>query len=1113
MAQQLAGPDPLADIRRRRALGTTRQQNPAMTRRLPPMRKVTEAECAVLTQDVDKLIQPVGSGVLTVKERDTIMFQQNARELKLPLLIIIRSAISVFSWQEMQDIAPVKVTNPLLTGSGSVNDPRMGVVSLNVACQYCSQIDCPGHYGVIDFGGQIYNPLFIREIISVLTCVCNDCGGLLINEDTVRRVVPGNLSYDKRLAKIEEHCKTVNRCIRTHKTLTGGKVVPCKKNPIYISSDIKKKSEITYKLPKEEGKVAKEQKDEESVPDKPLIKPIKEVYDILDSISTEDAALLGFPEDSHPRNMIMHGILVPPIIARPMVIEGGSPQHDMITHMYATIMRKAKTFSERGSDASRAILYQTVRQLIFKTEGRKLGPHDFLSIIERIQGKKAILREMMMGKRVDYCGRTVIGTEASLRFGELRCPQAWAGTLTRKTPVTDINIEYLNDLQAKGQVSHVILANTNFRKPCGADCSYKLKIGDTAERFFQNGDRTVANRQPTLHRQSMMGFKGVLGPQLTMGLHLSYTSPLNADFDGDEGNMWFPQDYETEAEVEILMNVVHNIMSSEQNRPIMGLVMNSITGAYLLTAPTTRVNDQLFAELMNMISDKGPLETLHYRLTKYGVHPRSGKAVFSALLPPDFTYVTDKVTIYEGILVKGQLTKSNVGASHRSIIQELHKKYRGVRTAQFFTDAAWIINKWIIERGFSVGLLDMTNFVINPKTGKEEDRNEKVLKSELAKLYVELEALGGKMSDPSEEAFRQKKINSISSVAQAIGIRLAGEVLAKNNSIGVMTETGAGTKGDNANIGQIMGAVGQQYYRGLRLKPTLGGGKRLLPVYDDDDTNPEANAFIPVSLYTGLNAPNLFFLQAGGREGLLDTALKTAETGSMQHRMIKGFENIVIGNDGSIRNALGTMFSPIYNSGYDVGELMMVEPKGRTKVASFCDIKSILIDLNVEAGWVPEKMNKNIVSERKAIDTERQKEIKEKVKKEVDTMVKNKIISSRERKKTTTMMEKQANVEKILSTRAPITKKAVVIPYDITETIPVVTLATKITKFEKARLIGIRATQISNNAPPLVEIGDEIDPVSIALMEYEQGALHRMYIRRPYPDGTFDKVRPTLENI
>lgn len=1017
------------------------------------------------------VLAPPTTGVtMNKKERDTIIKETAQREADLPLLTVVRSQISLFSWEQMKSIAGnILVTNTNLTGYGSVMDPRMGVVSLTQACQHCGIIDCPGHYGLIDFRRPIYNPEFIREIVAVLTCVCNDCGGLLVTEDIIKHRGLNRVGFEKRLTEIEKYCKEL-QCLRKKPKIEGGALIPCSKNPVFVTEGIKEKGEITFKIPQQDK--TKATKD-----DPPYMMPMDTVIKILDRISDEDAKLLGFPRGSHPRNMIQHGILVSPVISRPPVNEGGEIHHDQITHMYKDIMSK-EIDSQQGKAGAAAELYNAVKHLIFKTEGKKVGQREFLSIVERIQGKTALLRGLLMGKRNNYCGRTVSGPDPSLRFGQIRIPEIWAPILTAEVKVTDFNIRELTALMDDGKITHYIPKNTGLRKFYSPTYKPTLKVGDKVERWLQNGDRIVINRQPTLHRQSMMAYEVVLGYQLTIGLHLSYTTPMNNDFDGDENNAWTPRDFQVVAEAELLMNVKHNTMSSEQNRPIMGWVMNCISGAYLLTHPDTRINDDLFAELLTLVTHTEDIDTLYPRLLKYGVHPRSGQAIFSAMLPSDFCYNHKGVVIAEGVLVSGRIKKAHIGAAHRSIIQELHKQYGDQRTADFFTDGPWVINKWLVERGFSVGLRDMIDFRFDDE-GHEYDHNTRVLKEELTKIYVQLDALGNKLDDPIEEEYRQRQIVSLVNIAQGIGMRLAKDLLKGDNSIGVMSDQGGGAKGDVVNIGQMMGSVGQQFYRGRRLAPALSGGHRLLPTFDMDDTNPEANAFIPVSFFTGLSPENLFFLQAGGREGILDTALKTADTGAMQHRMIKAFENIIIGPDGSVRNTVGTMFSPMYNSGFDIGEMLAVETLGKPDFSSFIDISAIANEANIKRGWVPEDVNAKITTTRAKV---------------------------LEGLKPDTILKMPANyVKQPLITDTQIT-------YDITQEVPVAISSHKITRFERSRIIGTRAMQLSNNAPPLVDIGTETDPVNIAMKEYAAGVLD-LFIVRKFADGSHTTLKPSLDNI
>jgi DNA-directed RNA polymerase II subunit RPB1 len=1012
---------------------------------------------------------------LSRKDRLELLTSTSEKQDMLPLLMITKSVISVFSWDEMQKIAgPIRITNSDLSGVGSVNDPRMGGVSvrLPVKCSYCKQIDCTGHYGLIEFSRPIYNPMFIRDVVSILTCVCNDCGGLLITEDIIRQKGWHLLPTDKRSAEIEEYCKEVNKCLRHNPQIGNGFILPCDSNPVFMIKDLRDKGEITFKRPENGSK--KVNKDDKIYP-----MTITTVINILNRISDEDARLIGFSIGSHPRNLIMYGCLVIPTIARPPLYEGNVRREDKLTRMYVGIVKKVEAIKSGKNPLGKNFvneLYTIMKELIYKNENNNnsVGIKEFQSIIERIQGKEALIRGLSMGKRGNYCGRTVAGPDSSLEFGQIRLPSVWAQLLTKRITVAKFNIKYLQDLFDKGQVEYKISSKTGLREYIANRPSYKLKIGDIVERWLQNNDRVIINRQPTLHRQSKMGYRVVLGKELTIGLHLSYTTPMNCDFDGDENNAWLPRHFEVEAETEILLNVKSNIMSSEHNRPVMGLVMNSITSVYLMTKQNNFISPALFDELSKLITNvnsKKYSESINERLIKWGISKNSGNAIFSLMLPPNFYYNQKGILIINGILISGKLKKSSIGASHRSIIQDLYKKYGSSLTSEFFTNASWILNKWLMERGFSVGLLDMINLYLD-KDNKEVDRNTEVLKTELANIYNKLETLAIKLDDPIEESFRQKQITNLSNVTTGIGIKLADDALTPDNSIAVMTEKGAGTKGAVANIGQMMGAVGQQFLYSKRILPSITNKKRTLPTFEENDTNPEAYGFIPTSFFTGLNPESLFFLQAGGRPSLLDTALKTQDTGSMQHKMTKAFENIVISYDGSVRNAIGTLFSPLYNSGYDVAEMMMVDNQYSIEFSSFIDIKSLAEELNIESGWIPKDVNEKILTQRTKIypTYDISDEIFDDIKKEDDL---------------NTHKVDEINDQHIYS----------------------------ITKFEKSRLIGARAIQLADGAKPIINIvpGVDVDPIDIALKEYDTGKLN-IYIVRKATDRTFQKIYPTKEN-
>jgi DNA-directed RNA polymerase II subunit RPB1 len=1021
---------------------------------------------------------------------------------KLETLTIINSTISLYSWEQMKKIRIADITNSSLDdstpNSGSVNDLRMGVATENFMSQKCSGcglIDCTGHFGLIDFGegNYIYNPAYIRLIVSILMCVCNSCGSLLISKDFFDSRGYGKLKLEKRISEMAKVCKKITNCLNRNNIKSDKSnfnILRCARNPVYHTNQVKENGFIQYStLDDKKSKI--------------LHMPITTVRSILQCISAEDAKLLGFTGDSRPVDMILNGILVPPVIARPPVYEGNNIHYDQLTHKYKQIIdinRDLKTYPNNRDDCL-SKLYSNIKSLIFKSDGNKIGTREFMSIIERIQGKTALLRAFLMGKRVDYCGRTVAGPDPSLYFGQIRLPQEWENILTKKIVINDTNKEDIiklltPDKDDKNKIKRYIskiddtqtLNKNNLLWRKYNDQTLILKNGDVIERYLQDGDRVTVNRQPTLHKQSLMAYDVVLGKQSTIGLHLSYTSPMNCDFDGDENNVWVPQDFEVEAEAEILINVKANIMSAEQNKPIMGMVMNSVSGAFILSKGII-LNKKVFNDLLNMRTNKDGDATFYDRLQKYNIHPHSGKALFSSLLPQDLFYNVGEVLIINGILIAGNLKKEHIGASHNSIIQILHKNYGVKRTVDFFTDAPRIINKWLMEYGFTVGMKDM--YFTKTNDDGSISTSDDIITDEITKLKVKLVDLNSKQDDSTEEFYRQNKINGVLDVIKEIGLRISNNFFDVNNSLGIMTDKGSGAKGALVNIGQMIGSVGQQNYRGERLKATLTGGTRLLPIYDENDESPEAHAFIPESYFKGVSPSGLFFQQAGGREGLLDTALKTAETGSMQHKMIKAFENIVIGYDGSVRNTTGTLFNPIYNSGYDVAEMQKVSGS----ITSFVDIERIANQLNAKRGWVSQKNYDKIPKSSTLSSTASSFQPSSKSSSLSST-------SSSFQPSTSSSFQPSAKLQELQNKLQELQKT------QITGDIKM----RKITKFEKARIIGTRANQLSNNDNIITGSIYNFDPVKIAESEYANGVLP-LYIIRKYPDNSYEKVYPTLDNI
>jgi DNA-directed RNA polymerase II subunit RPB1 len=1022
--------------------------------------------------------------ISNVEQNQQIM-RKYERDNKLPRYNIDGVSISMYSWEDMKRTSVANIVNTDPRGEGSVNDARMGPIDTDVRCAYCDQIGigCPGHNGLITFPRPIYNPLLIRPVISVLNCVCNDCGGLLIDADAARELRFTALSAERRLAALECFCKTL-RCMRNRSEISN--VRQCKLNPHFLATELKETGQVRYYERRlQDGKIIVNKSGKREL--LPIVSETgeKSVLQILDGIQDEDALLLGFEPGSHPRDIIMRGLLVIPNIARPPTYENGALMDSDVTRMYLSVLRAVKVLRQTQPVTTKSIneLYCAVKQFFMKPDKKKSRPGEVLSITELVQGKFAIMREIVMGKRNNYGGRTVSGPDPSLKYGQIRIPSVWAEILTKSVRVTQLNIEYIRYLLEQSHVTHFTKRGTAIRRLYKPDVRFDLQVGDRVDRWLQNGDRIVINRQPTLRRQSMMAYEVVLGSQLSIGLHLSYTSPMNNDFDGDENNAWDPQDFEVEAEAEVLLNVKNNIMSSEKNTPIMGLIMNGPTATYLLSAPDIILKAETFGILTAMITASADLPTLRDRCINYGLHPLSGRALLSALLPADLTFHRRgkrALHIVDGILIDGRMTKSHVGPGG-SLIQEFWKSYGSERTSAFLTDAPWVLNRWLIEHGFTVGMADIVTTKIDDQ-GNETDPNASLIEQELAKVYLQVAALGPPLTDTFEENHRRRQLKHYLDVALNVGNTVAKDILSQStreNSIDVMTENKAGTKGAAANIGQIMGIIGGQFYRGELLQPTITGNTRLLPAFERNDLNPLALGFVASSYERGLTVEEQFFLQAGSREGIMDTSLKTSETGTIQRRMEKATENMVVAADGSVRNTVGVMFQPCYNCGYSTSEMISVGSGALPNLTSFIDVATVFEQLNSKRGWAPAEIVNRINENR-------------------------------------TRLQRSGDVDlPPAPTNLTIDPVPVRFNFDLPAITEEVLQTDKINIYEKARLIGTRATQLDNDMPvrPNVDIGDELDPVRIALMEYNAGQLLPLHVIRKYADGTTSAVYPDLAHI
>lgn len=691
----------------------------------------------------------------------------------------------------------------------------------------------------------------------------------------------------------------------------------------------------TWKLPK-----GAEEDDGDKTPEKRPITP-QMALNVFRNISDRDLAVLGLNADyARPEWMIMTVMPVPPPAVRPSISVDGTSQgmrsEDDLTYKLSDIIRansNVKRCEQEGSPQHVVDEFVSLLQYHVATymdndiaglpKAQQKSGRPVKAIRARLKSKEGRLRGNLMGKRVDFSARTVITGDPNLSLDEVGVPRSIARTLTFPETVNVYNINKMHELVRNGPDIHpgakYVIRDSGERidlrhhKNPG---DLQLQIGWKVERHIVDGDYIIFNRQPSLHKESMMGHRVKVMPYSTFRLNLSVTSPYNADFDGDEMNLHVPQSHETRAEVMNLCAVPLNIVSPQKNGPLMGIVQDTMAGIYKLTRRDTMLNQQ---EVMNILMWVPGWDGIlpHPAIVKPS--PRwTGKQIISMGLPSGLNLLRydDKeghcplkdggLLIQNGELQYGQLVKKVVGASGGSIVHVIYNERGWEAAVDFFNAAQRIVCYWLLHNGFSVGIGDT---VPDEKTALGIETAVAAEKAHVDELIDEVQ------QDKLEPLPGMTKRESFESRAKAFleeARNQAGDVSSKGvkdfNNVGQMVKSGS--KGSSVNISQMTAAVGQQSLEGKRLP--FGFKYRTLPHFPKDDYSPASRGFVENSYLRGLTPTEFFFHAMGGREGLIDTAVKTAETGYIQRRLVKALEEVMVKYDGTVRNSLGDIVQFIY---------------------------------------------------------------------------------------------------------------------------------------------------------------------------------------------------------
>lgn len=687
-------------------------------------------------------------------------------------------------------------------------------------------------------------------------------------------------------------------------------------------------------------KVSKDEEQESGQPEK---KPItaEHALNVFRNISTDDIYDLGLNSDyARPEWMIITVLPVPPPPVRPSISMDGTGQgmrgEDDLTYKLAEIIRangNVKQAQSEGSPAHVAAEFESLLQYHVATymdndiagqpQSLQKSGRPVKSIRARLKGKEGRLRSNLMGKRVDFSARTVITGDPNLELDEVGVPRSIARILTYPETVTPYNIGKLHQLVQNGPNDHpgakYIIRNDGSRidlrhhKRAGA---ITLEYGNKVERHIVDGDFIIFNRQPSLHKESMMGHRVRVMPYSTFRLNLSVTSPYNADFDGDEMNLHVPQTEETRAEVNQLCMVPLNIVSPQRNGPLMGIVQDTLAGVYKMTRRDTFLTKE---QMMNVLLWVPDWDGVIPQPAILKPRPRwTGKQLVSMIIPKEVNIKStndageeaplkdDGHCIDNGELMFGLLTKKVVGATSGGIIHIVYNELGWLAARNFFTGCQTVVNYWLYHNGFSIGIGDTIpdKATIEKIEGAVKEQKDKVEELVVKATTNTLESLPGMNVRETFESLVSAALNRARDMA---GSRTEESLKDINNAV-IMARSGS--KGSTINIAQMTALVGQQSVEGKRIP--FGFKYRTLPHFTKDDYSPESRGFVENSYLRGLTPSEFFFHAMAGREGLIDTAVKTAETGYIQRRLVKALEDVMVKYDGTVRNSLGDIVQFIY---------------------------------------------------------------------------------------------------------------------------------------------------------------------------------------------------------
>ena len=870
---------------------------------------------------------------------------------------IIGVQFSILSPDEIRKGSVAEITNrdtyinnkPVI---GGLFDPRMGVLEPGLICPTdgLDYIKTPGYFGHIELAKPVYYIQYLPTIIKILRCTCIKCSKLLISKEKHKELL--NLLPDERWNKVFQLASKIKRCGEATDDGCG-----CKQ-----PNKIKKENLATLIAEWDDVDTGEDDSSKLSIKLTP-----EKVMKLFKRISDDNVNFMGFSSLwSRPEWMVCQVLAIPPPAVRPSVKHDSQQRsEDDITHIIVNIIKANKTLQEKIENNSNGSViddWATVLQYYIATlvdnkipgvaavaqrSGRPLK-----SIKERLNGKAGRVRGNLMGKRVDYSARSVITPDPQLSIRELGVPLKIAKNLTKPVIVNKTNKQFLLKLVRNGP--DIYPGAKILEKQTGESISLryidrdsiKLNDGDKVHRHMMDGDGILFNRQPTLHRLSMMcHIVKILYQGDTFRMNVGDTKPYNADFDGDEMNLHMPQDEEAEIELLTLASIPTQIVSPANNKSIIGIFQDSLLGCYQFSRKKIDFDPR---KAMNLLMGVNTININKFRnlgdtITNFDL--------LTQILPPltlkykskkfkdseNYNDSNNVIEIINGVYYRGQIEKGVLGDGSKGLIQRIYNDFGNRASADFIDNIQNIVTEFMKYDSYSVGISDLiadnkTNETIMNVIKEKKDAVQNIIDQTHLGIF---ENKTGKTNDQAFEGQVNNILNKATNEAGQIG----RSSLDHDNRFVIMVN--AGSKGSDINIAQMVSALGQQNVDGKRIP--YGFDNRTLPHYCKYDDSPDARGFIENSFIAGLTPTELFFHAMGGRVGLIDTAVKTSQTGYISRRLIKGMEDLMVRYDMTVRNNKDKIIQFVYgDDGFDTvrieGQIIQLVQMSKQEIYNYFNI-------------------------------------------------------------------------------------------------------------------------------------------------------------------------------